>query len=240
MKVESFSRAVSRPIAVVPGRVPVGPLELTGVESPCSPWPERSPLRRATTSLVDRLWLAGVRGLEHLPTEGGFVLAAQHASYLDFFVVSTLFDRRLGRTMRFWAKSRVMHHTILAPFSRAAGCLEVAERAFHGRLWRQSMECLIERGEPLCIFPEGRRTTTGEPGKFRLGYLKLAAEAGVPVVPLRIENTFRIWPPHRRLPRRGAVELEVFPPLPVERGASGETLRRLNRQVRSACLGLPR
>lgn len=240
MRVESAGPAVSRPAAATSAGMPVLPLELGGTEDPCLPWPVHSPLRRATTFLVERLWLAGVRGLEHLPAEGGFVLAAPHASYLDFFVVSTLFDRRLGRTMRFWAKSRVMHHTFLAPFSRAAGCLEVAERAFHGRLWRHSMECLVERGEPLCIFPEGRRTTTGEPGKFSLGYLKLAAEAGVPVVPLRIANTFRIWPPHRRLPRRGAVELEVFQPLSVERGASGETLRRLNRQVRSACFGLPR
>lgn len=204
---------------------------------PCAPWPEPSPLRTYTARLVNRLWLREVHGLEHLPREGTFVIAAPHASYLDFFVLAALFDTRLNRTLRFWAKTRMVSHPIFRPFCKAAGCLEVAERAFHGRLWRHSLECLLERDEPLCIFPEGTRSVSGEPGKFRLGYLKLAAEAGVPVVPVRIENTHAIWPPGRRVPRVGAVNLRIHEPVPVASGASGATLRQLNRRVRAACFG---
>lgn len=163
-------------------------------------------------------------------------MIAPHASYLDFFVVGTLFERHLHRKLRFWAKTKMITHPVFGPFCRATGCLEVAERGYQASLWRDSLEWLLEREEALCIFPEGTRSVSGRPGTFRPGYLKLAAEAGVPIVPLRVSNTHEIWPPGRRLPRLGAVRIDIREPRRIERSASSATLRQLNRELQAACV----
>lgn len=216
------------------------PLLTEADHPPCPTWPERSALRAWTTKLVDRVWLGDVGGLEHLPPTGAFIVVAPHASYLDFFAMAALFEVRLARTLRFWAKTKMVRHPIFRHFCRAAGCLEVGERATHARLLRHSLSCLLEREEPLCIFPEGTRSVNGQPAEFRLGYLKLAAEAGVPVVPVRLRNSHAIWPPGRAVPRRGRVSIEVHEPRHVESGVSGAALRRLNRLIRDDCTGAQR
>jgi len=200
------------------------------------PWPERSLLRSVTTRFAQR-WLGAVEGVQHLHGHKGFVLAVNHSSFLDFFVLATLFDRKLRRRLRFWAKRPMMRHRLLGPFCRAAGCLEVVPGSDHRRLFRESVDWLANAGDPLCVFPEGARTRDGQPLRFRLGYLRLAHAAQVPVIPVHLANAFEVWPPSRTLPRSGKVDVHIHPPRAV-RASDSATLVRINAEVRELCTGV--
>ena len=63
------------------------------------------------------------------------------------------------------------------------------------------------------IFPEGQRAyADGEFSRFKAGAVRLAMEAGVPVLPVTIRGGQRVWPRGQRLPRTGRVELVFHPP----------------------------
>ena len=100
--------------------------------------------------------------------------------------------------------------------------------------WQTSVQCL-QRGDFLCIFPEGTRTRTGQLQDFKLGYLRLAAETGAPVLPVRLANSYDVWPPHRRFPRLRRVGIEFHKPVQVAPDLSPSELRNLNAFIRSTC-----
>ena len=94
----------------------------------------------------------------------------------------------------------------------------------------------LRAGYSLCIFPEGTRTRDGKVREFKRGYLRLAAEAGVPVLPVALSNGYRLWPPGRPLPRRAKMHVTIHSPRSISTRLSAAELRRLNDEIRSACL----
>jgi 1-acyl-sn-glycerol-3-phosphate acyltransferase len=60
---------------------------------------------------------------------------------------------------------------------------------------------LIKDGYTMLIFPEGTRTRDGKMQKFKGGAAKLAIDANVPLIPVRIEGAWNIFPPHRKRPK---------------------------------------
>ena len=142
-----------------------------------------------------------VEGLERLPATGPLVLAPNHASFLDPFAVAAALPwRRLRRT--WWAgwTGRLFTNPAVRLFSRAAQIVPVdpdrgpaAALAFG--MW------ILERGNTLIWFPEGRRSPTGELLPFLPGVGLLLARSGAPAVPARIFGSFAALPRGRRLPR---------------------------------------
>jgi 1-acyl-sn-glycerol-3-phosphate acyltransferase len=193
-------------------------------------------LRRWTGRSVGRFWVGSVSGLAHVPVQGPCIVISNHASYLDFLILSTVFELQFDRVLRFWASERITRHWFFRHYCGPAGCLEMS-RPTMKESWRASLECLTRREDFLCIFPEGTRTRTGRLGDFKLGYVRLAAESQTPILPVRITNTFAVWPPQRWLPRLRRVDVEFFTPVRVDRDASLVGLRERNALIRSLCFG---
>jgi 1-acyl-sn-glycerol-3-phosphate acyltransferase len=149
------------------------------------------------------------RGLEHVPREGGFVLAANHWSNLDPWPLGLpLFPRR---HLRFMAKSELYWFPLRAiltaggafPVHRGERDLEAIETAVQ----------LCREGHVVVMFPEGTRRAKGLRKRFEAkahtGAARIALEAEVPLVPAAIAGTDRLL----RLAR-----LRVAYGLPVELG----------------------
>jgi 1-acyl-sn-glycerol-3-phosphate acyltransferase len=164
--------------------------------------------------LYFRLRLSGV---EHIPREGGLIIAANHQTYLDPFWVGS----PIKRPMRFLAWDRVLGWFVIGPLMRWLGAWPLQVQRADARAYRRSVQWL-RSGGALVIFPEGRR---GEPDgalqPFKHGTARLALEAGVPVLPVTIRGGERVWSRERRVPRPGRVEIVYHParrlaPLPGE------------------------
>lgn len=149
-------------------------------------------------------------GTEHLPPAGAAVVVVNHSSYLDVVVLAAA----IARPPVFVAKRELEHQLFSGPFLRRLRTLFV-ERVEAGRGAEDVGQALaaLREGELAVFFPEG--TLSRRPGllPFRLGAFRVAAEAGVPVIPLALRGTRSILRGGQWFPRRGAVAVTVAPPI---------------------------
>ena len=173
--------------------------------------------------LVCALLTLRVEGRAHVPAEGPFVLAPNHVSYLDPFVIAAVLNTdRLRRT--YWAG-----YTGVAfnnPLSRLGSRLAQTVPVEHERGARSSLAfggAVLERGQNLIWFPEGRRSETGELQEFQSGIGALLSRFTVPVVPVFIQGTHAAMPPGAAFPRPRSVAVTFGAPLePHELEQAGE------------------
>jgi long-chain acyl-CoA synthetase len=93
---------------------------------------------------------------------------------------------------------------------------------------------VLEDGFSVLIFPEGRRTETGEIDPFRPGIGMIASRLGVPVVPVRLEGLDRVLHQTWRMARPGRIRIAFGPPMSLV----GEDYEALAKRVEEAVQGL--
>jgi 1-acyl-sn-glycerol-3-phosphate acyltransferase len=177
-----------------------------------------------------RLSADGLENLENLETAGPVVVAANHQSYLDAIVLTALLPPRFGYVV----KSELERSFVTRIFLRALGAVFVErfDPAQGTGETRKVLDALCG-GESLVIFPEG--TFRRGPGllPFRLGSFVVAAEAGVPVVPVVIRGTRSLLRGESAFPRRGAAAVTAAPPVAPE-GTGWTAAVQLRDAVRAA------
>ncbi|MDQ2586248.1 MULTISPECIES: lysophospholipid acyltransferase family protein [Saccharothrix] len=129
-------------------------------------------------------------GTEHVPTTGGAVLASNHVSYLDFIFAGfgALPARRL---VRFMAKHEVFKHPVSGPLMRGMHHIPVDRGA--GQASYQQALTALRSGEVVGIFPEATISRSFTVKEVKSGAVRLAAEAGVPLLPTAVWGTQRLW-----------------------------------------------
>lgn len=145
-------------------------------------------------------WLARlhVRGRQHVPREGGVLLAVNHFSWADPVLVGAAIDRPAF----YLAKEAVFRNPIAAQFFLAMGQIKVNRETGGNEDAIQTAVRALKEGLVIGVFPEGTRSRPGEVKRGRTGIARIAALSGVPVVPVAID-TQGFWPRGRKLPRLG-------------------------------------
>jgi 1-acyl-sn-glycerol-3-phosphate acyltransferase len=131
-----------------------------------------------------------VSGTEHIPRRGGAVLAVNHISYVDFVFAGYAADRA-GRRVRFMSKRELFDHRVTGPLMRSLHHIEV-DRAAGLQSYRTALEYL-RAGEVVGVFPEATISRSFELKDFKSGAVRLAAARGVPLVPVVLWGTQRIY-----------------------------------------------
>src|SRR5437867_3178516 len=142
--------------------------------------------------IVTILFRLRAKGVENLPAEGGYVLAANHNSNLDPWPLGiSVFPRRF---LRFMAKSELFWWP-LGPIIAAAGAFKV-RRGERDMEAIETAEQLCRAGEVVVMFPEGTRRKKGLRKKWEArahtGAARIALRARVPLVPAAIKGTDRL------------------------------------------------
>lgn len=125
-------------------------------------------------------------GREHIP-DGKVILAANHRSFLDPFIIATC----LRRPIYYVAKRELFEKRVIGWLLNSLGAFPVRR----GESDEESVAtalALLERGEAVVIFPEGTRHRSGPLHRPRRGVGRLALESGAPVVPIAITGTERV------------------------------------------------
>jgi 1-acyl-sn-glycerol-3-phosphate acyltransferase len=141
-----------------------------------------------------------VQGAQHLPREGGAVLASNHVSYLDFAFVG-FGTREAGRLVRFMAKESVFRHPVSGPLMRGMHHIPV-DRAAGSAAFRDALAAL-KAGELVGVFPEATISRSFELKEFKPGAARMAQAAGVPLVPTIVWGGQRIYTKGRPRDLRG-------------------------------------
>jgi 1-acyl-sn-glycerol-3-phosphate acyltransferase len=167
-------------------------------------------------------------GREHIPASGPALVASNHRSFLDPFVIGML----ARRPMYYVAKREIFVNPVVSWLLSAVGAFPVA-RGEGDREMIVTARALLARGELVLIFPEGTRTRPGPLRRPRRGVGRLALEAGVPVIPVAIFGTEAVRRGWRIRPHRVRVRAGVplrFPSTaePSPRQAAAVTRRIWN------------
>jgi 1-acyl-sn-glycerol-3-phosphate acyltransferase len=141
-------------------------------------------------------------GVERVPAEGPMIVAPNHVSYLDPFWVSL----PIKRPLRYMTWDRMTRLPLLGRLIRAYGAFPVKVEKGDRAALRHSLKHLLEGGG-LVIFPEGGRTRTGRLTPFKPGVIRLALDAGAPIVPVTILGGYRAYSPHHLFPRPYKVKI---------------------------------
>jgi 1-acyl-sn-glycerol-3-phosphate acyltransferase len=128
-------------------------------------------------------------GTEHVPRSGGVLLAFNHISYVDF-IYGGFGANPSGRKVRFMAKRELFDHAAVGPFMRSLHHIQVDRAAGEGSMGT-ALDYLTS-GEAVGIFPEATISRAMELKEFKSGAVRIAAEAGVPLVPVILWGTQRM------------------------------------------------
>jgi 1-acyl-sn-glycerol-3-phosphate acyltransferase len=126
-------------------------------------------------------WRVDIQGAEHLPRHGGVVIAANHTSFWDFFTSGWLPYRSWRRPVRILAKASLFSAPVFGWFMRRAEHIPVHRGAGRGAL--TSAIAALEDGELVLVLPEQTISPSLELLPFKPGAARMAAAAGVPLVP---------------------------------------------------------
>jgi 1-acyl-sn-glycerol-3-phosphate acyltransferase len=179
-------------------------------------WPRRRPLARAmklyargVLGLMRRV--AGIRvamrGRENLPAAGAYILASKHQSEADGLIQMAVID-----DVAFVAMKEVAKYPLVGPVLRKlemvlvdtdGGARERTTLADGGRT-------AAADGRPILIYPEGTLMKVGTRGKYRAGVYHLAADLGLPVIPVATD-VGRCWDRRQPVKRAGAVTVTFLP-----------------------------
>jgi 1-acyl-sn-glycerol-3-phosphate acyltransferase len=131
-----------------------------------------------------------VVGAEHIPRRGGAVIACNHVSYLDF-IFCGLGARPAKRLTRFMAKKEIFDNKIAGPLMRGMHHISV-DRSAGIASYREALQKLKD-GEVVGVFPEATISRSFTVKEIKSGAVRMAAAADVPVVPMALWGTQRLW-----------------------------------------------
>jgi 1-acyl-sn-glycerol-3-phosphate acyltransferase len=180
---------------------------------------------RAFILAVCRLyWRVTYEGLENLPSDGAYVVAPVHRSFIDFGLVAGMTRRRL----RYMGKDSLWKYELPGRLFTALGAFPVRRGAVDREALRRCIE-VIEGGEPLVLFPEGTRRSGPVVEELFEGTSYVAARTGVPIVPVGIGGSEKALQKGKRIPRPVKVHLIVG--LPIEPPPTADGRRNPSRSA---------
>jgi 1-acyl-sn-glycerol-3-phosphate acyltransferase len=128
-------------------------------------------------------------GVENLPDQGGAVIAMTHFGYLEFALVEWATFMHNRRRIRFMAKKSVFEKPVVGWLMRGMRHISV-DMSAGAEAYRNAVDAL-RAGELIGVFPEAGVSASFTVREFKTGAVRLAAEAGVPVIPVAV------WGGHR-------------------------------------------
>ncbi len=158
-------------------------------------------IKKTLGSLVNRVWIDKVEGLENIPKEGPVIIASNHQSYFDFIC----FTATSPRKVHYLAAEKFYKSRVWRPVMNLTGQIKVDREAHNKSETIGKVYSALRQGRMIGIFPEGTRSADGEIQKPFTGVAKFALNAKVPVIPVGIVGTYDIMSRHDKRPKfRGA------------------------------------
>ncbi|MER5255924.1 MULTISPECIES: lysophospholipid acyltransferase family protein [unclassified Streptomyces] len=185
-----------------------------------------------------------IEGLEHIPENGAAIVAGNHLSFSDHFLMPAIIKRRIT----FLAKAEYftgpgIRGRLTAAFFHSAGQIPVDRSGKEaGQAAIREGLGVLRKGELLGIYPEGTRSHDGRLYKGKVGVAAMALKAQVPVIPCAMIGTFEAQPPGQKMPNFQKVSIRFGAPLDFSRYAGMENekavLRAVTDEIMYAILGL--
>ena len=178
-----------------------------------------------------------IYGLENYPAEDGFLICANHQSFLDPLIMGI----SCPRPINYVAKQSLFRFRPLAWFMRWNDTIAI-DRDGSGIAGVKEMLRRLKRKESIMMFPEGTRTPDGELQPIKLGFLSVAKRAKAPLLPICFDGAFEAFPRDRRFPLPGRIDVVIGQSIPfcVYAELSDQQVGELLQQRMQGCFEVAR
>lgn len=154
-------------------------------------------LKFILSPLIKIFWLKRIEGLENIPKTGSVILASNHESYLDFFLLPAVCKRRVY----FMAGEVFFKKKNWAWLVKLTGQIKVDRETKDKSAAVQQAEAVLKGGGVFAIFPEGTRSSTGLLQKAFDGVGMIALNTNTNIIPVGIIGTFENMNRFDKFPR---------------------------------------
>jgi 1-acyl-sn-glycerol-3-phosphate acyltransferase len=149
-----------------------------------------------------------VSGEENIP-EGNCLFVANHQSDLDIPLMAAYIDKPMG----FIAKKELLKVPVVSYWMKEMHCIFMDRDNI-----RESVKSInegidyLKNGFSMVIFPEGTRSKEIKMNEFKKGSMKLGIKADVPIVPVAINGTYKMWEENNKV-RPADVTMKILKPV---------------------------
>ena len=145
-------------------------------------------LRAVLVILTNSLYRLRIVGHEHVPKAGGALLVPNHVSFIDGLLLIASLDRHV----RFVVDAQYAEQPLFKPLMKLFGVIPISSYGGLRMVLRALREAgaAIDRGDLVCLFPEGQITRTGTMLPFRRGFERIMKGRSAPIMPVHLD---RVW-----------------------------------------------
>ena len=172
------------------------------------------PIVKLSLLPIWRLWLRKVEGLDNVPKDEPFIIAANHSSYYDAILLHSIIIPKIDKKIHAMSDSYYWKFFILRIIFELGENIPIfirKEKNAKEKNKKASEKALnyLKKSEIILIFPEGRRSPDGKLQKAYTGIAKLALKAKTPVLPIGIIGANKVLPRGAKLPRLTRCEVKI-------------------------------
>ncbi len=200
--------------------------KVLGLLQPAPPGRLYAVIRAILAFLLRTLWRLEVEGLENLPKHGAAILAPNHRSLIDHFVVAALTRRQVW----FMGKAELFKNKYADKLLTALGAFPV-KRGKPDRASLQRCLGLLSDGQLVGIYPEGTRRPDSRFEEVEEGFAYIAVRSGAPIVPIALSGTEAVFPKDKKLPRFVKIRVVIGEPFRFPPHTSGVLPRARIKQA---------
>ena len=188
------------------------------------------PIEKMTIFPIARLWIKKINGLENVPKNKSFIIAANHSSYMDHFVLGYIVIPHLDKKLHFLAKKEHFDSIFQRMWHNYAGAIPIDRQSGGKRALNSAVRALKE-GKIIGIYPEGTRTLTGKLQRAKTGIARIALLSKTPVLPIGLTGTFEILPKGKYIPRMKRVVMGIGKPVHFDKYYGKPMTKMLLREI---------
>tara|TARA_Y100000310_G_scaffold344679_1_gene458752 strand:- start:8127 stop:8759 length:633 start_codon:yes stop_codon:yes gene_type:complete len=190
--------------------------------------------------------LKKVNGIDNVPKTGGYILAANHSSYMDIPAMYIVFLDKKNTYIRFIAKKSLLKDsffkTFAALFETERNKVILLDEKNIEKTFKEATKAL-KKGEVVGIYPEGTRSPTGKIQEGKTGVARLALAAKVPVLPIGINGTFELMPKGQsKIKLKKIITLNIGKPIYLDKynikEINNKSLKKATRLIMRRIAGL--
>ncbi len=180
------------------------------------------PISRWIIPPIYKLWIRKVNGLDNIPKDKPFIIAANHSSYFDIFIPAVLVIQRANKDIRALVNSYYWSNFLTKYFLNIWQAIPVfvdkeKNSKQKNKLAFEKASGYLKKNDLVMIFPEGTRSNDGKLKKAYTGVARLALKSKAPVLPIGIIDAHKVLPKGKAFPRFVRCEVNIGKPIYFEK-----------------------
>lgn len=168
-----------------------------------------------------RFWVYSISGLYNIPKDEPFILASNHITMMDGFVLACIIVPYIDKKLHFYVKSEYFRNTILNFFLNFVGCIPVYVGKYKNirlnKIAHKNALSYLKKGDVIGIFPEGKISLDSKLGEARKGLGRLALDSNAKILPIGISCRGKIICPKKFSAGLKGYSIKISKPIKFKR-----------------------